>query len=171
MNTLYTAIIISFLIGLSAVIPLLLSLRARWKARGYALGYDAAHTSQQRYIDSHGERIRALHNDLAQLKQIREIEKRGHQTSVEAIMQDCDQRIATYSRRAAAVTHQDIQQLILIAKQLERAGSAYSHQGAVEGARMAHQAQLDALNLAERIRSALDEPPQTSAAAEQEKVV
>lgn len=171
MNTLYTSIAISFLIGLSAIIPLLLSLRPRWKARGYALGYDAAYLSQQRLLDTCHARIRALHDDLAQLKQIRDIEKRGHQTSVEAIMQDCDQRIATYSRRATAVTHQDIQQLILIAKQLERAGSAYSHQGAVEGARMAHQAQLEALNLAERIRSALDEQPQTPAAAEQEKVV
>lgn len=171
MNTLYATIIISFLIGLSAVIPLLLSLRARWKARGYALGYNTAYSTQQRLLDANAERIAALHADLAQLKQIRDIEKRGHQTSVEAIMQDCDQRIATYSRRAAAVTHKDIQHLVLIAKQLEHASSAYSHQGAVEGARMAHQAQLDALNLAERIRSALDEPPKTPAAAEQEKVV
>ena len=170
MNTLYATIIISFLIGLSAVIPLLLSLRPRWKARGYALGYNTAYSTQQRLLDANAERIAALHADLAQLKQIRDIEKRGHQTSVEAIMQDCDQRIATYSRRAAAVTHQDIQQLILIAKQLERAGSAYSHQGAVEGARMAHQAQLEALNLAERIRAALDQHPQPPAAAEQEKV-
>ena len=170
MNTLYTATVISFLLGLAAIIPLLLSLRGRWKARGYALGYDAAHSSQQRLLDANAERIRALHADLAQLKQIRDIEKRGHQTSVEAIMQDCDQRIATYSRRVAAATHQDIQQLILIAKQLERAGSAYSHQGAVEGARMAHQAQLEALNLAERIRAALDQHPQPPAAAEQEKV-
>ncbi len=128
-------------------------------------------TDTSEFINSlNAERIAALHADLAQLKQIRDIEKRGHQTSVEAIMQDCDQRIATYSRRVAAVTHQDIQQLILIAKQLERAGSAYSHQGAVEGARMAHQAQLEALNLAERIRAALDQQPQPPADAEQEKV-
>ena len=169
MNTLYATIIISFLIGLSAVIPLLLSLRPRWKARSYAVGYNTAYSTQQRLLDANAERIAALHADLAQLKQIREIEKRGHQTSVEAIMQDCDQRIATYSRRVAAVTHQDIQQLILIAKQLERAGSAYSHQGAVEGARMAHQAQLEALNLAERIRAALEHHPEQTAKAGQEK--
>ena len=168
MNTLYTATVISFLLGLAAIIPLLLSLRGRWKARGYALGYDAAHSSQQRPLDANAERIRALHADLAQLKQIRDIEKRGHQTSVEAIMQDCDHRIATYARRAVT-THHDVASLLLIAKQLERAGSAYSHQGAVEGARMAHQAQLEALNLAERIRAALDHQPQQSAQAEQEK--
>lgn len=168
MNTLYTATVISFLLGLAAIIPLLLSLRGRWKARGYALGYDAAHSSQQRLLDANAERIRALHADLAQLKQIRDIEKRGHQTSVEAIMQDCDHRIATYARRAVT-THHDVASLLLIAKQLERAGSAYSHQGAVEGARMAHQAQLEALNLAERIRAALDHQPQQSAQAEQEK--
>lgn len=168
MNTLYTATVISFLLGLAAIIPLLLSLRGRWKARGYALGYDAAHSSQQRLLDANAERIRALHADLAQLKQIRDIEKRGHQTSVEAIMQDCDHRIATYARRAVT-THQDVASLLLIAKQLERAGSAYSHQGAVEGARMAHQAQLEALNLAERIRAALDHQPQQSAQAEQER--
>ena len=63
MNTLYATIIISFLIGLSAVIPLLLSLRARWKARGYALGYDAAYLSQQRLLDTCHARIRALHDD------------------------------------------------------------------------------------------------------------
>lgn len=168
MNTLYTATVISFLLGLAAIIPLLLSLRGRWKARGYALGYDAAHSSQQRLLDANAERIRALHADLAQLKQIRDIEKRGHQTSVEAIMQDCDHRIATYARRAVT-THHDVASLLLIAKQLERAGSAYSHQGAVEGARMAHQAQLEALNLAERIRAALDHQPQQAAQAEQEK--
>lgn len=168
MNTLYTATVISFLLGLAAIIPLLLSLRGRWKARGYALGYDAAHSSQQRLLDANAERIRALHADLAQLKQIRDIEKRGHQTSVEAIMQDCDHRIATYARRAVT-THHDVASLLLIAKQLERAGSAYSHQGAVEGSRMAHQAQLEALNLAERIRAALDHQPQQSAQAEQEK--
>lgn len=168
MHTLYTATVISFLLGLAAIIPLLLSLRGRWKARGYALGYDAAHSSQQRLLDANAERIRALHADLAQLKQIRDIEKRGHQTSVEAIMQDCDHRIATYARRAVT-THHDVASLLLIAKQLERAGSAYSHQGAVEGARMAHQAQLEALNLAERIRAALDHQPQQSAQAEQEK--
>lgn len=168
MNTLYTATVISFLLGLAAIIPLLLSLRGRWKARGYALGYDAAHSSQQRLLDANAERIRALHADLALLKQIRDIEKRGHQTSVEAIMQDCDHRIATYARRAVT-THHDVASLLLIAKQLERAGSAYSHQGAVEGARMAHQAQLEALNLAERIRAALDHQPQQSAQAEQEK--
>lgn len=168
MNTLYTATVISFLLGLAAFIPLLLSLRGRWKARGYALGYDAAHSSQQRLLDANAERIRALHADLAQLKQIRDIEKRGHQTSVEAIMQDCDHRIATYARRAVT-THHDVASLLFIAKQLVRAGSAYSHQGAVEGARMAHQAQLEALNLAERIRAALDHQPQQSAQAEQEK--
>lgn len=168
MNTLYTATVISFLLGLAAIIPLLLSLRGRWKARGYALGYDAAHSSQQRLLDANAERIRALHADLAQLKQIRDIEKRGHQTSVEAIMQDCDHRIATYARRAVT-THHDVASLLLIAKQLERAGSAYSHQGAVEGSRMAHQAQLVALNLAERIRAALDHQPQQAAQAEQEK--
>lgn len=168
MNTLYTATVISFLLGLAAIIPLLLSLRGRWKARGYALGYDAAYLSQQRLLDTCHARIRALHADLAQLKQIRDIEKRGHQTSVEAIMQDCDHRIATYARRAVT-THHDVASLLLIAKQLERAGSAYSHQGAVEGARMAHQAQLEALNLAERIRAALDHQPQQSAQAEQEK--
>lgn len=35
---------------------------------------------------------------------------------------------------------------------------------------MAHQAQINALNLAERIRAALDQQPQPPAAAEQEKV-
>ncbi len=59
MNTLYTATVISFLLGLAAIIPLLLSLRGRWKARGYALGYDAAHSSQQRLLDANAERIRA----------------------------------------------------------------------------------------------------------------
>lgn len=170
MNPLYLTAILGFLVGLAAAIPLLLSFRARHKARGYALGYDAAYLSQQRLLDTCHARIRALHDDLAQLKHIRDIEKRGHKTSVEAIIQDCDQRIATYSRRAAAITQNDIQQLILIAKQLERACSAYSHQGAVEGARMAHQAQLNALNLAERIRAALDQQAQPPAAAEQEKV-
>lgn len=86
MNTLYATIIISFLIGLSAVIPLLLSLRPRWKARGYALGYNTAYSTQQRLLDTNAERIAALHADLAQLKQIRDIEKRGHKTSVEAII-------------------------------------------------------------------------------------
>ena len=133
------------------------------RATGYDEGYDDAKLAL-------AQRITALHSDIARLQEQQASARLEHGHQLEAIMQDCDQRIATYSRRAAAVTHQDIQQLILIAKQLERAGSAYSHQGAVEGARMAHQAQLEALNLAERIRAALDQQPQPPADAEQEKV-
>lgn len=170
MNPIYITAIISFLLGLAAIIPLSLNLRGRWKARGYSLGYDAARNIANPVLEANAERIRALNSDLAQHKHMRDIEKRGHQTSLEAMMQDCDDRIAVYARRASVVTHQDIQSLILIAKQLEQAGSTYSHQGAVEGARLAHQAQLEALNLAERIRAALDQQPQPPAKAEQEQV-
>ena len=170
MNPIHLTAIISFLLGLAAIIPLLLNLRGRWKARGYALGYDAAHSSQQRLLGVSAERIRALHSDIGQLRHMREIEKRGHQTSLEAVMNDCDERIAVYARRAVT-THQDVVSLQHIAKQLEHAASSYSHLGATEGARMAHQAQLNALNLAERIRAALDQQAQPPAAAEQEKVV
>lgn len=168
MNTLYFAATVCFLIGLSIAVPITLSLRPRWKARGYALGYNTAYSTQQRLLDANAERISALHADLAQLTHMREIEKRGHQTSLEAVMNDCDERIAVYARRAVT-THQDVISLQHIAKQLEHAASSYSHLGATEGARMAHQAQLEALNLAERIRAALEHHPEQTAKAGQEK--
>lgn len=170
MNPIYLTAIISFMLGLSAVIPLLLNLRARWKARGYALGYDAAHSRLQRSLDECTSRIKALHSDVGQLQHMREIEKRGHQTSLEAIMQDCDERIAAYARRAGAITSQDPINLNSIAKQLENAASTYSHMGATEGARMAHQAQLEALNLAECIRAALEQSAEQPFKVAQERV-
>lgn len=156
MNTLYITTSISFLIGLSASIAMLLMFRPRLKARGYALGYDAAYSSMKRSLDECTARIKTLHNELSQLQHIREIEKRGQQTSLEAVMQDCDSRIAVYARRASAVNEQDLNNLQVISKQLELAATTYTNLGATDAARCTRQALQHTINLTERLRLALD---------------
>lgn len=60
--------IVPFLLGLAfgllLLIPAIRLLRGRYKARGYARGHQAAHTSQQAVIDDLNETLRLLKQDL-----------------------------------------------------------------------------------------------------------
>lgn len=153
MNPLYLSAILGFLVGLAAGILLLLSLRPRWKARGYALGYDAACQSQQRLLDSCYTRIAALNNDVAQHQQLREIEKRGHQTAVEAIMQDADERIALYARRSNPLNAQDLEDLEALSTLLDLAAATFAGVRANDKATLTRNLQQRLINMTQRLHA------------------
>jgi hypothetical protein len=155
MNPLYLNITLAFLIGLAAAVPVVLARRARWKARGYTLGHAAASRPLQAHAEQMAARIRALHNDLERHHNMRAIEKREHQQALEAIMQDCDARIAEYARRGNPFNGGDIITLQAIASQLELASATFAGIRAGDKARFAQQMHLETLNLIERLTCSL----------------
>lgn len=155
MNPIYLNILIAFLIGLTCAAPIVLTMRGRWKARGYTLGHAAASRPLQAHAEQMATRIRALHNDLERQQNIRDIEKREHQQALEAIMQDCDERIAEYARRGNPFHGGDLITFQAIASQLELAAATFAGIQAGDKARFARQMQLEALNLAERLTASL----------------
>ena len=64
------------------------------RAAGYDEGYDDAKLAS-------AERITALHSDIARLQEQQASARLEHGHQLEAIMQDCDERIAIYARRAS----------------------------------------------------------------------
>lgn len=63
-------------------------------ANGYDQGYEAA-------LLEEGQRIAALNQDIARLQELAAAARMEHGHQLEAIMQDCDERIAIYARRAS----------------------------------------------------------------------
>lgn len=155
MNPIYLNILTAFLIGLTGAAPIVLTMRGRWKARGYTLGHAAASRPLQAHAEQMAARIRALHNDLERHQNMRAIEKREHQQALEAIMQDCDERIAEYARRGNPFHGGDLITLQAIASQLELAAATFAGIQAGDKARFARQMQLETLNLAERLTCSL----------------
>ena len=100
MNATYTTLLLGFALGLAALIPLTLALRARYKAIGYARGYRSGRAEQY-------TRVQHLHDEIGRQKHMRDIERQGHQQRIEAVMQDCDDRIAIYARRSNPFTADD----------------------------------------------------------------
>lgn len=80
------------IIGLLAMAIRLNAEKAR--ATGYDEGYDDAKLA-------HAQRITALHRDIARLQEQQASARLEHGHQLEAIMQDCDERIAIYARRAS----------------------------------------------------------------------
>lgn len=79
-----------------------------------------------------------------------------HQSQLDEVIQDADNRIAAYARRANAFTEADKTTMAAIANKLELAGSAFAGLGASDHARFARSLQQAALNIAERMRITLD---------------
>lgn len=148
MTSIYLALLTGFAIGMAALFPLALYLRPRYKATGYSRGYQAG---QQQAA----ERIAALNSDLARHKHIRDIEYQGYQLRTEAIMQDCDERIAVYARRANPFHGGDLSTLQSTAHQLDLAASTFAGLNAGDQARLTRQLQQDVLNLSQRLFTAL----------------
>jgi hypothetical protein len=155
MNSIFLNILIAFLIGLSAAVPIVLGKRATWKARGYSLGHSAARRPLQAHAEHLTRRIRCLHNDLEHHLHLRDAEKKRHQQALEAVMQDCDNRIAEYARRGNPFNGGDLATLQAMAGQLELAASTFAGMRVGDKARFARQMQLEALNLAERLTASL----------------
>lgn len=127
--------------------------RAAQKAhvQGYDLGYDDAKRG-------HELRLYGLQEEAAHLSRTVVNQRTAHQLSLDAIMQDADQRIALFARRAAACTSADLNTLTAAANQLGVARATYQRMQAEDPARFAHQVQLQLINLAERLRTALEQP-------------
>jgi hypothetical protein len=167
MNPIYLNILIAFLIGLTCAAPIVLTMRGRWKARGYTLGHAAASRPLQAHAEQMATRIRALHNDLERHQNMRAIEKREHQQALEAIMQDCDERIAFYSRRANPLAEQDLATLDALSPLLETAAAVFAGYQANEKATLTRQLQQRVINMAQRLRALpalTDAEPEESAA-------
>lgn len=126
--TLIVAALVLALIGL-AVYSRRSAERAR--ATGYNLGYDDAESSNADLAQYQAAEILRLQNQLAT--------NRAEQSQqIDAIMQDCDARIALYSKRA--LTTDDIDTLRVVNKQLLLAVQTYTNLKLLEQARFANTA-------------------------------
>ena len=113
--TLIVAALVLALIGLAVY-----SRRSAEKARatGYNLGYDDAESSNADLAAFQAAEVQRLQNQLAT--------NRAEQSQqVDAIMQDCDARIAIYAARALSA--EDITTLQVANKQLALAAETYSN--------------------------------------------
>lgn len=153
MDTTYITLLVGFALGLALLIPLVLHLRPRFKAAGYARGHAAGRSEQ--YVQ-----IQALHDEVTRHKHIRDIERQGHQQRLEAVMQDCDDRIAIYARRANPFTAGDHASLIAIANKLELAANTFAGLNSGDHARFARQLQQYALDMAARLQAVLESTQQ-----------
>ncbi|MDP2746166.1 hypothetical protein [Pseudomonas sp.] len=127
--------------------------RAAQKAhiQGYDLGYDDAKRGHELRIDD-------LQHEVAHLQLKAANQHAAHQLDRDAIIQDALARIAIFARRAAACTEADLNTLTAAANQLGFANTTYKSMHAEDPARFAHQMQLQLINLAERMRVALQHP-------------
>ena len=89
------------------------------RAVGYDEGYDDAKLAN-------AERITALHSDIARLQEQQASARLEHGHQLEAIMQDCDERIAIYARRASPFGVADRLALADINAMLKLAANTFS---------------------------------------------
>lgn len=137
-------------------------LRGSWKARGYGLGYSAGKSDG---IAANGAQVRMLQNDLAMMKQARQIERRAHQNALEQTYLEADERVATYAARSNPFTEQNLKELIHAATKLELAANTYAGLYAGDEAQLARKAATTLLNMAETLTKALSTQAKLEAAA------
>lgn len=118
------------------------------RADGYDEGYDDAK-------HGHDDRIAALHEDIERLHRKHTNLIAEHRLERDAIILDCDARIAVFARRANPFTEPDLHNLELTAQQLDLLSRTFSGLGAVNKATTASQAAQKTLNMAERMRATL----------------
>lgn len=125
----------------------------RAESAGYDQGYaDCKH--------GHSTHIEALHDDIAEKNlQLRQAET-AHRLDREQLIQDCDNRIAHYSRCANPFTEEDAVGLMKSAGQLQRANELFEHLGATTEADHAFSASNHVTLMAARIREAIAEANQ-----------
>lgn len=151
-STIYIALIIGFAIGLSALVPLTLFLKPRWKARGYAIGFRAGDADAQVEM---AERSAALNADLVHHRNLRELDRLEYQQKAEAIMLDADERIAVYSRRANPFSTIELNALAAMANNLELSASTFAGLLAGDKARYSRQLAGLAAGMHDRLKLAL----------------
>lgn len=130
----------------------------RSEAKGYDKGYDDAKRGNAPHIE-------ALHEDLALLRSRLRLAEAEHAKDRENLMQDCDERIAHYARRASPFTNEDATELMKISGQLKVTAVTAGRVGATPYKDQANQAAESAVRMAERIRAVLANAEQEEAAA------
>lgn len=141
-------LIIVLVIVHSLQITLTWIISQRAESTGYDQGYaDCKH--------GHATHIEALHDDIAEKNlQLRQA-MTAHRLDREQLIQDCDTRIAHYSRRANPFTEEDAAGLMKCAGQLLRANELFEHLGATTEADHAFSASNHVTLMAARIRNAI----------------
>lgn len=100
--------------------PLLATRLARSaRATGFDEGHEIAHSAAQ-------ERIGLLNEDLCELARKRANDEARHQLERDQLLQDADQRIAAYARRANPFNEQDLATLTGTVKTLELARNTFA---------------------------------------------
>lgn len=147
MLTLIIAALVLALIGLAVY-----ARRSAGSARadGYDEGYDDAKRS-------HDDRIAALHEDIEHLHRTRTNLVAEHRLERDAIMQDCDARIAIYAARS--LTADDILTLRVVNNQLLLAVQTYTNLKLLDQARFANTAVQRFGQVIDRIAEALPAAP------------
>ncbi|EMV9185857.1 hypothetical protein AADU03_004742 [Escherichia coli] len=134
----------------------IISLRS--EAKGYDKGYDDAKRGNAPHIET-------LHEDLALLRSRLRLAEAEHTRDRENLMQDCDERIAHYARRASPFTDEDAAELMRISGQLKVTAVTAGRVGATLHKEQANQAAESAVRMAERIRAVLASAEQQENAA------
>lgn len=130
----------------------------RSEAKGYDLGYADCKLG-------HAAHIEALHDDIAEKNlQLRQAEA-AHRLDREELIQDCDERIAHYARRASPFTDADAAELMKISGQLKVTAVTAHRVGATIHKDQATLAAESAVRMAERIRAVLAHAEQQENAA------
>ncbi|MDG9855629.1 hypothetical protein V2A28_05880 [Pseudomonas aeruginosa] len=144
------ALIIGLAIATAVILVVAWGAIRRAESKGYDLGYNDAKKG-------HSSHIEALHEDIALKRlQLRQADA-AHQLDREQLLQDCDNRIAHYSRRANPFTEEDAAGLMKSAGQLLRANELFEHLGATTEADYAFSASNHVTLMAARIREAIAE--------------
>ncbi|QIE84945.1 hypothetical protein [Pseudomonas nitroreducens] len=134
------------------------AISSRSEAKGYDLGYADCKLGYAAHIE-------ALHDDIEEKNlQLRQAEA-SHCLDRETLIQDCDERIAHYARRANPFTDEDAAELMKISGQLKVTAVTADRVGATTHKDQATQAATSAARMAERIRATLAHAGQQENAA------
>jgi hypothetical protein len=145
---------IQYMIIGTMAIAMLVILTVAWisvlraQSNGYDLGYGDAQRGYRTHID-------ALHEDItAKAAKIKAMETQ-HQADREALLLDCDNRIAHYSRRSNPLTLEHAGELMKISGQLQYAANLFRQFNAIDKAAWANDAAAMAMRLSLRVHDAI----------------
>ncbi|MDH0894252.1 MULTISPECIES: AAA family ATPase [unclassified Pseudomonas] len=124
----------------------------RSAANAFSAGYDHGHSDARQQLV---ERIRMIEGDLEAQRATETNLRAAHRLDRDAIMRDCDERVAAYARRS--LTRDDLTTLRIIDKQLAVAAKTYLNLNLTEQAQHLATASLKLAQLIQQLDAAL--PP------------
>ena len=144
MNPNIVPFLLGLALGLAMLIPAIHMLRGRYKARGYARGHQAAHTSQQAVIDDLNEALRLLKQDLHDKTLHMQTLASNHRQREEAMAEDYQARVDALHNISLPYTVEDKGLINQAHQLLHSAASFWAGTRNTDLATKAHQA-CDAL--------------------------